>query len=257
MKEQYIEIPTAAGKMGTFVTHPSQDGPFPAIILYMDVWGVREVLNDLARRVATVGYYVMVPDFYYRQGKIRTDYRDADGRAISLSKLDAKAREQVLAPQKALTDAMVVQDTGAILEFLRTQKDVKPGAVGAFGYCMGGRHAVQAATAYPDRFKAVASLHGTTLITKAPDSAHVGLAKLQGELYCGFAEIDEYAPLSLVEEWNALLKSCRVTYRHEYHKGAIHGYALPDRDIYQKEGAERDWEMMFAMFHRQMPAYAK
>jgi dienelactone hydrolase len=64
--EQFLEIPTAAGRMETFVTHPEQDAPFAPVILYMDVWGVREVLYDLARRIATVGYYVMVPDLYYR-----------------------------------------------------------------------------------------------------------------------------------------------------------------------------------------------
>ena len=68
MKERFVEIPTAAGRMETFVTHPEQDGPFPPVILYMDVWGMREELYDLARRVATVGYYCVVPDWYYRQG---------------------------------------------------------------------------------------------------------------------------------------------------------------------------------------------
>ena len=87
MKEETIDIPTKAGRMETFVTRPEQAGPFHAVILFMDVWGVREVLFDLARRVATVGYYVLVPDFYYRQGRIRTDYRDEKGNAISLKNL--------------------------------------------------------------------------------------------------------------------------------------------------------------------------
>ena len=90
--------------METFVTSPEQDGPFPAVILYMDVWGVREVLFDLARRVATVGYYALVPDFYYRQGRIRADYRDEHGHAISLKNLTPEQQEAVLAPQRKLAD---------------------------------------------------------------------------------------------------------------------------------------------------------
>jgi carboxymethylenebutenolidase len=253
VKEDTIDIPTAAGKMETFISRPEQGGPFPAVILYMDVWGIREVLFDLARRVATVGYYVLVPDLYYRQGRIRTNYRDERGRAISLKNLTAEQQEAVLAPQKKLTDAMTVEDTGAILKFLDGQTDAKPGPIGGFGYCMGGRQVLQSAAAYPERMRASASLHGTTLISDKPDSAHVGIKKFQGEVYCGFAETDAYAPLPMVEEWNRLMKSSPAKYYGEIHKGAEHGYALPDRDLFDKRGAERDWELIFAMFHRQIP----
>lgn len=64
MIERFVEIPTKAGKMETFVTHPSENGPFPAVVLYMDIWGLREELFDIARHVASVGYYVVVPDLY-------------------------------------------------------------------------------------------------------------------------------------------------------------------------------------------------
>ena len=120
MKERFIEIPTADGRMETFVTHPEQGGPFPPVILYMDVWGVREELYDLARRVATVGYYAMVPDWYYRQGKIQSTYVNDKGERISLDRLSKEEQDKVLAPARKLADSMVVADTGAILKFLKT-----------------------------------------------------------------------------------------------------------------------------------------
>src|SRR5262245_52489615 len=244
--------------METFITHPEQDGPFPPVIFYMDVWGVREELYDLARRVATVGYYGMVPDFYYRQGKIRSTYVNDQGKRISLGRLSKEDKEKVLAPAAKLADSMVVEDSGAILKFLQAGGEpVKPEAVGAIGYCMGGRHVMQAAVAYPDRFKASASLHGTTLISDQPDSPHLGVAKLRGELYCGFAAFDHYAPPPMIEQLGELLKPCAVKYTQAIHKGAQHGYALPDRDIYDKKAAERDWELIFAMFHRQIPPYRR
>ena len=191
MIERFLEIPTADGRMETFVTHPQQDGPFPPVILYMDVWGVREELYDLARRVATVGYYCMVPDFYYRQGKIRSTFINDKGERISLNRLSKEDQDKVLAPAHKLADAMVVADSGAILTFLQNGGEPAiPDAVGSIGYCMGGRHVMQVAVQYPDRFKASASLHGTTLISDRPDSPHLGVAKLRGELYCGFAEHD-------------------------------------------------------------------
>jgi carboxymethylenebutenolidase len=117
---------------------------------------------------------------------------------------------------------------------------------------MGGRHVLQAAARYPSRFKATASLHGTTIISDQPDSPHLSVKNMQGEVYCGFAETDQYAPLSMVDEWNELMKASSAKYRYEIHRGAEHGYALPDRDLHDKRAAERDWELIFAMFRRQL-----
>jgi carboxymethylenebutenolidase len=256
MRERVLEIPTPFGRMDTFVTHPEQDGPFPAVIIYMDIWGVREELFEIARRVGTVGYYCMVPNLYYREGKVRHEFRDAENRMISLHTLDLERRERVIAPGTRLSNAMVVDDTGAILAFVAKGEPVRPGGVGTIGYCMGGRHVLCVAGAYPDRMRASASLHGTYLISDAADSPHRLAKEFRGELYCGFAETDPYAPLSMVAELEALLRPCPVDYRHAIHRGALHGYALPNRDIFDAAAAARDWELIFAMFHRQIPPYA-
>lgn len=253
MKERIIDIPTRAGSMPTFVTHPAGDGPYPPVVIYMDVWGVREELYDVARRVATVGYYCMVPDLYYRQGAVRHAYRDADNRMISMEKLDETRKETVRTSMRALTDAMVVEDSAALLEFIDREEPVRPGGVGAIGYCMGGRHVFRVAGELPERFTAVASLHGTRLVTDQPDSPHHTAEKARGEIYCGFAEHDPYAPLSTVNLLAQALPAAGVRYHHELHKGAEHGYALPDRDIFDKQAANRDWELIFAMFHRRLP----
>jgi carboxymethylenebutenolidase len=256
MRERVVEIETPSGRMETFVTHPEQGGPFPAVIIYMDVWGVREELFEIARRVGTVGYYAMVPDLYYREGRVRHEFRDAQNRMISLHALDEERRQRVLAAGSRLSNAMVVDDTGAMLEFVRRGEPVRPGGVGAIGYCMGGRHVLCVAVQYPEQIRASASLHGTYLMSDAPDSPHRLAERLRGELYCGFAETDPYAPLSMVKELGELLRPLPVGYHHAIHPGAAHGYALPNRDIFDARAAARDWEVIFAMFHRQIPPYA-
>jgi hypothetical protein len=45
-----IEIPMASGAMDIFIVHPSDPGTYPAVIIYMDVWGLREELFDIACR---------------------------------------------------------------------------------------------------------------------------------------------------------------------------------------------------------------
>ena len=68
MIDQQIDIPTKDGQTTTFITHPERGGPFPVIIFYMDAPAIREELRDMARRLATSGYYVMLPNMYYRSG---------------------------------------------------------------------------------------------------------------------------------------------------------------------------------------------
>jgi carboxymethylenebutenolidase len=256
MRERFLAIETPSGRMETFVTHP-EDGPFSPVIIYMDIWGVREELFEIARRVGTVGYYCLVPDFYYRQGKVRHEFRDAQNRMISLHALDDELKQRVTAPGRKLSNQMVVDDTGAILDFLGRGEPVRPGGVGAIGYCMGGRHVVCAAGHFPERVRASASLHGTSLVSEAADSPHRLVKQLRGELYCGFAELDPYAPMSMVKELDELLRPCPVAYRHAVHPRAQHGYALPNRDIFDACAAARDWELIFAMFNRQIPVATK
>lgn len=256
MRDRVVEIETPSGRMETFVTHPEQDGPFPAVIIYMDVWGVRDELFEIARRVGTVGYYCLVPDLYYREGRVRHEFRDAQNRMISLHTLDEERRQRVLAPGGRLSNAMVVDDTGAVLEFIRRGEPARPGGVGAIGYCMGGRHVLCVAGQHPEHIRASASLHGTYLMSDAADSPHRLARQFRGELYCGFAETDPYAPLSMVKELDYLLRPLPVAYRHAIHPDAVHGYALPNRDIFDARAAARDWELIFAMFHRQIPPYA-
>lgn len=255
MQERFVDIATPDGRMKTFVVHPEQDGPFPPVVLYMDVWGVREQLHDIARRIASVGYCCVVPDLYYRVAWTPFDLRDATGRTISLLRLTDDMQAKVRAARMHLKDAMVVADSRAILDVLDGDPAVRPGPVGSVGYCMGGRHVVCVAAALPDRFRASACLHGTSLVTDGADSPHLGAPRIRGELYCGFAEHDPFAPPATIRAMRDILAGTPVRYREQIHLGADHGYAIPDRDIYDKHAAGRDWELIFAMYQRQLGPY--
>jgi len=254
MHEKIIEIPTADGRMETFVTYPEADGPFAPVIIYMDVWGLREELYDIARKVAVVGYYVLLPDLYYRQGRIRHQWRNERGQMISMHNLDPERQAQVRAPLQKLSDAMVVADSAVILEFLAQGEPIRGNAIGSIGYCMGGRHVISVAGAYPECFVAGACLHGTQLVAERDDSPHRLAGRLRGEIYCGFAENDPNATPPIRQALGEAFAASPVRYFHELHPGAEHGYALPDRDIHDKRAANRDWELIFAMFRRQLSA---
>jgi carboxymethylenebutenolidase len=250
MIESMTEIVTRAGRMDAFVTHPEGDGPFPAVVLFMDIWGLREELFDIARKIAVVGYHCTVPNLYYRQGKVRLAVFGEDGRMKSFAALPTQQQQRIVAQRRSLTDEMVVEDVNSVLAFFKTQS-VKSGAKGSIGYCMGGRHALCVAAAYPDDFRATASLHGTTLVSDTRGSPHRLADAYRGEIYCGFGERDEHASPATVAALSTALEG-RPTVRYSYrvHPGAEHGYALPDRDVHDKQAANRDWEAIYGMYGR-------
>jgi carboxymethylenebutenolidase len=246
MQEKHVALATQDGTMDTFITYPDGHGPFSAVILYMDAPGIREELYEYARRIGTVGYYCLVPDLYYRQGTVRFD----------LTKFNDTMREQYRAMRRTLTNTLIMDDTRAMLHFMAQGEPVKAGAKGAVGYCMGGTFVTAAAGQFPEEFKAGASLHGVSLVTDEDDSPHRLLHRFQGELYYGFGEIDALSPPEEIDKLEAVLKACTFPYRIEVHPGADHGYSFPMWPTYQRAGADRNWERIFAMFHRQIPAYA-
>ncbi len=251
MIENHIDIPTADGRMDSFVVHPEEGGPFPAVVIFMDIWGLREELFDIARKVAAVGYHCTVPNFWYRRGKVRFEYRNDKGQMRSLLDLPQNVQDELHANMTLVTDAMAMADVREVLGFLGSQP--VRGPKGSIGYCLGGRLGLCAAGLYPDEFRATASLHGTRLVSDNPESPHRLADKMRGEIYCGFAEHDAWAPPSTIDTLSKLFAGrSEVKYRDIVHAGTEHGYALPDRDIFHKAAANRDWEHIFAMFRRQL-----
>ena len=255
--EKHIEIATPDGRMDAFVASPDGDQAHPAVLLLMDIWGLRVELLDVARRIAAAGYTCILPNTYYRQGRVRFEYRDERGRMRSIDTLPDEVQDQLRTQMRLLTDAMVVEDAGSILELLAGEP-VTPGPVGVIGYCMGGRHALAVAGGLPERFRATVSLHGTRLVTDEPHSVHLLADRFRGEIYCGFAEHDALAPPSTIAALAELLdRRDTVDYHHIVHAGTHHGYSLPDRDIYDGQAAEMDWTIILAMFGRQLPQGAR
>ena len=254
MIESMTEIATPEGRMDGFVVRPD-GGPFPAVLLLMDIWGLREELFGLARKVAAAGYHCTVPNFYYRQGPVRFEFRDAQGRMKSFENIAAEEQQRMRAQMGRITDDLAMKDLRSILDFLNGQKSVKAGPKASVGFCLGGRYAVQSAALYPDEFRAGASLHGTRLATDAPLSPHKLAAACRGEIYCGFAEHDDLAPPATRKALQAAFAANpHVRYTAVVHKGAAHGYALPNRDVFDERAAEQDWENIFSMFRRMLTA---
>lgn len=245
MIEITLDLVTDDGTMESFLCRPERGGPFPAVLMLMDAPGIREELRDMARRLATVGFYVVLPNLYYRAG------RDSVFGPGVLQAGDPE-RDRMRAIRTRMTIPPVMKDVGAMLAFLDTQPEAKPGAVGCHGYCMSGPYALAAAARYPDRVAAAASFYGTWLVSDAEESPHLSLGRAGGELYIACAEHDELAPLPMVEELRGLFEHSGAAGELEIYPDVHHGFAFPQRWCFDKPAAERHWERLIALYRRRL-----
>ena len=245
MIEQTLDVPTADGAMETFICRPERGGPYPPVLFLMDAPGIREELRDMARRLATVGYYVLLPNLYYRAG------RDTIFGPDVLDQGSAE-RDRMRAVRTKMTIPPVMDDVAAMIAFVEGDSAVKPGPVGVHGYCMSGPYSLAAAARYPERITAAASFYGTWLVSDAEESPHLSLGKVTGELYIACAEHDELAPMPMVEELRDLFQRAACPGEIELYQGVHHGFAFPQRWCYDKPAAERHWERLIALYRRRL-----
>jgi carboxymethylenebutenolidase len=227
MPEQIIDIETEDGIMPTFTCWPDGEGPFPAIVFYMDAPAIREELYVMSRRLAEGGYFVILPDLFYRFGTIRFPFR---------SPKTAIVWKEIM---KNLTNDDIVRDTKAMLDYMDGEAIVKKGAKASIGYCMSGRFVTAVAAAYPETFAANASLYGVAIVTAQDDSSHFGIKNIRGEMYYGFAETDSTVPSYVIPTLKAELDAHGTEYVLEIHPGTSHGFCFKSRDDYNEAAAEK------------------
>jgi carboxymethylenebutenolidase len=244
MIERTIDIATRDGATTTFVCHPERGGPCPLILFYMDAPGIREELRDMVRRLASAGYYVLLPNLYYRARVLELGPYSGPNHGA--------ARERMMGLMESLTIPLVMADTDALLAFARSDSAASPGPAGAVGYCMSGQFAINAAARHPERFSAAASIYGVRLVTDADDSPHRVAANARAELYFACAQTDHWAPLPMVETLKGALAESAMDTEVEIYPGVEHGFAFPQRAAYDREAAERHWERLFSLFARRL-----
>ncbi len=208
-------------------------------ILYMDAFGVRPALDQMAERLAGHGYTVIVPDLFYRAGA----YGPFDTRTAFANE---ETRGQLMGLMGATSQAMTIADTAAFIDAL----DVAgaDGPVGTVGYCMGGARALHAAAAYPERVKAAASFHGGNLASDADDSPHRVVGRIKGTVYVGVAGVDRSFPPEQSALLAQALREAGIDHVIENYVGKAHGWCVPDHSVFDHDGAERHWRRLTTLF---------
>ena len=241
MPTTQLAIPTPDGDARAFFFTPDGEGPWPGVIFYMDAPAIRPALVQMAERLASHGYAVLLPDMFWRAGP----YEPIDIKAVFG---DEAARRAVFGKLMSSTDAeRAMRDTGAFLDWLAARSEVKGGKVGVTGYCMGAGIALRAAGTYPDRIAAVGGFHGGRLATDEPDSPHRLAPRIKAKVYVGGADEDAGFPPEQADRLREALTAAGVENTVEIYPGARHGYAPPDMPVYDEAAAERHWRELLKL----------
>ena len=240
MIETEVSITTPEGEMPTWIYHPTHDGPSPVVLYLMDAPSIRPALKEMASRLASAGYYVMLPYLFYRGGPFR-EFGQSDE--------DMHARRELM---EQINPTNILDDCRALLDHAAGDDAAGDGKVGAVGFCMSGGLVISLARAMPDRVAAVASIHGAWLVRDTDDSPHKGLDGVAAEVYLGWADNDPTAPPEDVPIMEKALTEAGVTYTIDFLTDAVHGYAPPGSDRYDRDASELHWERVHSLFRRHL-----
>ncbi len=236
---QTIDIETTDGVCPAHIFAPEDDRPHPGVVLFMDAGGVRPALVEMAERLASGGYVVLLPDLYYRSGysvaNAATLFSDPVVRADWFARI-----------RPTLAPAHVMRDMPAFLAVLDAHPRVRRGAIGTTGYCLGGGLSLSAAGTFPDRVAAAASYHGGGLATDAPDSPHLLAPRMKARVYVGGATGDSGFDDAQKERLHQALATAGVEHTIETYN-AKHGWVPSDTAVHDAEEAERHWDTLFAL----------
>lgn len=244
-----IDVDTEDGRMDCHVVTPeglpghgreaAEGGvsAWPPVILFMDAFGIRPQLAEMAQRLASNGYVVVVPNLYYRSGA----YAPFDQKLVTV---EGPERDRFKSMIRSITDSMVMRDTAAVLAMIDAHPSARPGPIGVVGYCMGGGFALSAAGMFPERVAAALSFHGGSLATDKADSAHLLANRMRARVYVGVAEIDATFSPEQQHRLERALSQAGVDHTIEIYKGARHGFAVTGHLVYDRDSSERHWQRL-------------
>ena len=237
-----ITLPTDDGDARAFVFTPDTgSGPWPGAILVMDAPAIRPAMFEMGERLAQAGYYVILPDLFWRAGPYDPpDIKAARAGDPAAVALFGKLRGSTSA-EKQMTDVK------ACLDWLAKAPQVKGEKVGVTGYCMGAGVALRTAGAYPDAIAAVGGFHGGRLATDEPNSPHLLAPKINARVYIAGGDEDAGFPPAQADRLRDALTAAGVKNEVAIYPGARHGYAPPDMPVYDREASERHFRELFKL----------
>ena len=227
-----IQLNTADGKMDAYVTQPKDSGNYPGIVVIQEAFGVNDHIKKVTERIAAEGYVAIAPDIYHRESERLIPYTDM-----------AKA----IATMQRVQDGKAMEDVGAAIAHLKSQRNVTSGSIGVIGFCMGGRLTYLAAAHHANDVKAAVPYYGGGIPMGNP-SPLSRTGEIKCPMYLFFGAKDQLIPLDQVDKIKAELTSREVPFKLEIYPEAGHGFNCDDRGSYHQASAKDAWEKTKSFF---------
>jgi carboxymethylenebutenolidase len=236
-----VQIPTRDGVSNGTLHVPEGEGPWPGVLVFTDIFGPREVFAAMGDRLASLGYVALIPDVYYREGS----YPPFD---VKTAFSDAKERNRLFGLLFTLTNERVIADASDYADFLLARPEVRGSAIGAQGYCMGGRLTLVAAGGVGDKMAAAASFHAPDVaIPGDPNSPHLAADKIRAAVFVAGSIEDDGFTEEHAAVLDSALTSAGVPHTVEIWPGD-HGFAVADLPVHDAALEERHWEALRALY---------
>lgn len=236
--KENVTVQTGNEKMPCYLARPAGGGPYPGLVVVMEAFGLNNNIKSLTERFAAEGFVVISPNLYFRQPNNVVGY---DNLPVAIKLMSS------------LTDAGIVTDMTAAIDYVKGLKDVKP-KFGTTGFCMGGRVAFLTAVRNSDVF-ATAPYYGGGMTRagagggKAPtDDA----ANLKGPVLAFFGGKDAFIPAAEVEKFRSALSAAGKAAEVIVYPDADHGFMCDDRPSYHPQHAKEAFPKTVEFFKRNL-----
>ena len=244
--EKDVNVPMASGVSDSALFYPEGKGPWPAVLVWTDILGLRPVFREMGSRLAAEGYVVLVPNPYYRNAK-------APVVSGSFDFSNPADRAKIMPMAEALNADTNISDAKAYVSFLDAQPQTdRKKKMGVQGYCMGGPPTFRTAATRPDRIGAAATFHGGGLVTDKPDSPHLLIPKMKAEVLCCVAANDDQRDPAAKETLKKAFAAAHLKATVEVFAGCNHGWTVRGSQVYNEAGAERAWAELTALYQRDL-----
>ena len=231
-----VKIPTSDGSLPAYRAMPSQGGPFAAVLVVQEIFGVHEHIKDVCRRLAKLGYLAVAPELYARQGDV--------------SKLsDINEIRKVVSK---VSDAQVMADLDATADWAKDLGFGNIRKLGITGFCWGGR-IVWLYAAHSTQLKAGVAWYGRLIgeHSKMQPQHPIDLVgSLKAPVLGLYGGADEGIPLETIEQMKQALNAAGNSSEIIVYPDTPHGFHADYRPSYRREQAQDGWKRLQAWFRQ-------
>jgi carboxymethylenebutenolidase len=238
MPVSWVDIPVQGQTMEGYLAQPEAAGKYPAVVVIQEIWGVNSHIQSVTDRLPSQGYVGLAPAMFHREGRMTLGLYEEMQTAIDR--------------MGHCTDANIVADVQAAVDYLKAQPSVDPQRIGIVGFCFGGRVSYLSACTVPD-LKAAAVFYGGRILQPLGGSGPAPVdqtANIKAPVLGLFGETDQNPSPADVAKIAAELQKHGKTFEFHMYPGCGHGFHCDGRASFRPEAAKDAWTKTMAWYDK-------